>query len=286
MPIKTPPSQGPIAFFSPNEGSPGLAVGSADTTSGSKKCATPPKTSTVPKAASSAGTLEAVWHHCPARPRKPEAVSGGPFTSRNEHPEVARPATTQKSMGTNLFTNKSSLDCWKSDGLNSCTVPEQRLTRKARGDPSDLRITRKPLFLTRRPSEARQGSGGGRGCTRSLPKADMIPSVWKTDSAYVPSHPPVSPHPAQVASASRRARPGLAGLGRGLDPGGGTGGVRPGSRGDRRRSGGNANHAVAGHDEDSPAKSTASTGGDRGLAGDIRHLAAGNVRPSGSGRTP
>ena len=96
-----------------------------------------------------------------------------------------------------------------------------------------------------------------------------------------------------MALVQRRSRarhvaddPGLAGLGRGLDPGGGTGGVRPGGRGDRRRCGGNADHAVAGHDEDWPAKSTASTGGDRWSAGDMRHLAAGNVRPSGSGRTP
>ena len=63
-----------------------------------------------------------------------------------------------------------------------------------------------------------------------------------------------------MALVQRRSRarhaaddPALAGLGRGLDPGGGTGGVRPGGRGDRRRCGGNADHAVAGHDADSPA---------------------------------
>ena len=92
-----------------------------------------------------------------------------------------------------------------------------------------------------------------------------------------------------MALVQRRSRarhaaddPGLAGLGRGLDPGGGTGGVRPGGRGDRRRSGGNADRAVAGHDADSPAKSTASTGDDRGAAGE--HPATGRVdgRPGGS----
>ena len=59
------------------------------------------------------------------------------------------------------------------------------------------------------------------------------------------------PRRAQVPDASRRGRPGPCRVGKGLDPGGGTGGVRPGGRGDRRRCGGNADHAAAGHNADS-----------------------------------
>ena len=60
-----------------------------------------------------------------------------------------------------------------------------------------------------------------------------------------------------------------------FDPGGGTDGLRPGGWRHRRRSGGNADHAGAGDDPGASAKSTASTGGDRGRWENIRRLAAG-----------
>ncbi len=52
------------------------------------------------------------------------------------------------------------------------------------------------------------------------------------------------------------------------DPGGGTGGVRPGGRGDRRRSGGNADHAARRSRRRLTREPTASMGGDRWSAGE------------------
>ncbi len=76
-------------------------------------------------------------------------------------------------------------------------------------------------------------------------------------------------------------------MGRGLDPGGGTGGVRPGGRGDRRRSGGNADHAARRSRRRLTREPTASTGGDRWSAGE--HPAPGRRERSArrmAGRTP